>query len=69
MERRWRFVYDDKSSGRWAWHVEEGMRVRIASLRAFSTLDLCIGDARESGFSFAQNYDIVFPRDAAANGK
>ena len=69
MERRWRFVYDDKSSGQWAWQVEEGMRVRMASLRAFSTLDRCISHARESGFSFAQNYDIVFPREASAQGE
>ena len=54
MERRWRFVYDEKSAGQWAWQVHENMRVKIASLRAFATLDGCIDHARASGFSFAQ---------------
>jgi hypothetical protein len=39
------------------------MRVKIASLRAFATLDGCIDHARASGFSFAQSYDIIFPRE------
>jgi hypothetical protein len=63
MERRWRFVYDEKRAGQWAWQVHDNMRVKIASLRAFATLDGCIDHARASGFSFAQSYDIVFPRE------
>lgn len=65
MERRWRFVYDDTSTGRWGWQVHENLRVKIASLCAFATLDGCINHARESGFTFTQNYDIVFLRGGA----
>ncbi len=63
MRRRWRFVYDDKSTGQWAWQVHENMRLKVASFGAFPTLDRCISHARENGFSFAQDYDIVFCRD------
>lgn len=62
MERRWRFVYDGRCAGRWAWQVHENTRMKVASLRAFATLDGCISHARENGFSFAQRYDIVFSR-------
>ncbi|MGE5526527.1 MAG: hypothetical protein ACM3SS_22655 [Rhodospirillaceae bacterium] len=63
-ERRWRFVYDSRSSGQWAWQVQENKRVSMASIGAFPTLDRCISHARQSGFSFAQSYDIVFVRGA-----
>lgn len=68
MERHWRFVYEDRDGGRtgaWGWQVRDDAALRIASLSAFATLDACISHARESGFSFAQNYAIVFGRGQA----
>jgi hypothetical protein len=70
MERRWRFVYDRERVGRWGWQMHENGRVRMASLLAFDTLEGCISHARDSGFSFAQGYDIVFgEREARAAGQ
>jgi hypothetical protein len=60
MELCWRFVYDDRSTGQWAWQARDTMRVKLASLRAFATLDGCISHARDSGFCFAHSYEIVF---------
>lgn len=61
MERRWRFVYDGRSTGQWAWQVHENLRIRIASLPSFAKLEDCIAHARASGFTFSETYDIVFP--------
>lgn len=65
MDRHWRFVYEDRNeggTGAWAWQVRDNAALRIASLCVFATLEACISHARESGFSFAQSYAIVFDR-------
>ena len=65
MECRWRFVYDDKSTGQWTWQAHENDGIKMASLGVFPTLERCISHARGSGFSFAEHYDIVFVRAGA----
>ncbi len=65
MERHWRFIYDRERTCGWVWQVRDDMRVRMASLGGFDTLDRCMNHARDNGFTIGQRYEIVFGNAAA----